>query len=246
MPVFDTPITTDDNNLPKVLNQNLPVALILYDSRHRGMHRAVDEAANHAAREYAGQLLVARVDVTTNPTTLRDYGNLTTPAVVTLLKDGAGRKVKSQAGNVQAAGLQAHINYLLGKGPAPQQTSPKATNRHGTASSNHTATGTPQVVTDATFEREVLKSELPVLVDFWAPWCGPCRMIAPAVEQVAQKYADKARVVKVNVDENPAIARQFQIMSIPTLMTFKDGQMVKRQVGANPTIIPSMIEETLR
>lgn len=101
-------------------------------------------------------------------------------------------------------------------------------------------------VTDATFESEVLQAEKPVLVDFWAPWCGPCRTIAPTVEQMAQKYAGRAKVVKVNVDDNPRIAQQFQIMSIPTLMVFKNGSAIKRQVGANPAIIPSMIEDALR
>src|SRR5690242_1314787 len=144
MPVFDTPITTDDNNLIKVLNQNMPVALVLYDSRNKGAQRAVDEAASSAAREFAGQILVARVDASTSPKTLREYGNLTPPAIVTLLKGENGRKVKSQAGSVQPSELQAHINYLLGKGPAPVQ--PKPNTANSVASSG---TSTPQIVTDA-------------------------------------------------------------------------------------------------
>lgn len=87
------------------------------------------------------------------------------------------------------------------------------------------------VITDANFESEVVKSTKPVLVDFWAVWCGPCQMQGPIVEEVAKEFAGKAVVGKMNVDENPAVPQQFGIMSIPTLMIFKGGQVVKQFVG---------------
>jgi thioredoxin 1 len=89
-------------------------------------------------------------------------------------------------------------------------------------------------ISDNDFDRVISESELPVLVDFWAPWCGPCRMVAPVVEAVAQEYDGKLQVVKVNVDENPSTASSFGIMSIPTLGVFKGGQLVKRLVGYMP------------
>lgn len=89
-------------------------------------------------------------------------------------------------------------------------------------------------VTDSTFKQEVLDSELPVLVDFWAPWCGPCRMVAPVVDEIAQQYGGQVKVVKVNTDENPSVASQYGIRSIPTLMIFKGGQRVDMVVGAVP------------
>jgi thioredoxin 1 len=89
-------------------------------------------------------------------------------------------------------------------------------------------------VSDATFDAEVLKAQQPVVVDFWAEWCGPCRMIAPALEEIAGTMAGKVKVVKLNVDENPATATKYGIMSIPTLMIFKDGQLASRQIGAAP------------
>ena len=89
-------------------------------------------------------------------------------------------------------------------------------------------------VSDATFETEVLKASEPVVVDFWAEWCGPCRLIAPALEEIAGAMGNKVKVVKLNVDENPATASKYEIMSIPTLMIFKNGQLASRQVGAAP------------
>lgn len=91
-----------------------------------------------------------------------------------------------------------------------------------------------QNVTDAQFDQEVLKSPVPVLVDFWAPWCGPCRMIAPIVGELAGEYAGKAKVVKMNTDENSTVPKQFGISGIPTLMVFKNGELVDRLVGAAP------------
>jgi thioredoxin len=92
----------------------------------------------------------------------------------------------------------------------------------------------PVIVSDATFPQEVLQSTLPVLVDVWAPWCGPCRMVAPVVEEIAQEYAGQLKVAKLNSDENRLIPSQYQIQGIPTLLFFKNGQLVDRIVGAVP------------
>lgn len=89
-------------------------------------------------------------------------------------------------------------------------------------------------VTDASFEAEVLKSDLPVVVDFWAEWCGPCRMIAPVLESLAQEYAGKVKIVKVNVDENSVSAATYGVRGIPTLLLFKAGNVVDTKVGALP------------
>ena len=89
-------------------------------------------------------------------------------------------------------------------------------------------------VSDTDFDAEVLKSTQPVVVDFWAEWCGPCKMIAPALEELAGAMNGKVKIVKLNVDENPATAAKYGIMSIPTLMLFKNGELASRQVGAAP------------
>lgn len=101
-------------------------------------------------------------------------------------------------------------------------------------------------VTDTSFKEEVLDSEIPVLVDFWAPWCGPCRMVAPVVEEIAEQYEGQVKVVKLNTDENPNVASQYGIRSIPTLMIFKGGQRVDMVVGAVPkTTLANTLEKYL-
>jgi thioredoxin 1 len=89
-------------------------------------------------------------------------------------------------------------------------------------------------VTDSTFDSDVLKSSEPVVVDFWAEWCGPCRMIAPSLEEIATEMKGKVKVAKLNIDENPAVAGKLGIRSIPTLMLFKDGKLASQKVGAAP------------
>ncbi len=102
-------------------------------------------------------------------------------------------------------------------------------------------------VTDESFENDVLGSTVPVLVDFWAPWCGPCRMVAPVVDEIAEQYEGQIKVVKLNTDENPQVASQYGIRSIPTLMIFKGGQRVDMVVGAVPkTTLATTLEKYLQ
>lgn len=105
-------------------------------------------------------------------------------------------------------------------------------------------TETVKETTENTFKKDVLDNKLPVLVDFWAPWCGPCRMVAPVVQEIADQYDGKVTVVKLNTDENPSIASQYGIRSIPTLMIFKEGQRVDTVVGAVPkTTLANTLEK---
>ncbi|APU18042.1 MULTISPECIES: thioredoxin [Actinoalloteichus] len=95
-------------------------------------------------------------------------------------------------------------------------------------------TGTTVTITDKTFKSEVLDSSKPVLVDFWATWCGPCKMVAPVLEEIAAEHAEKLTIAKLDVDANPSTQRDYQVMSIPTLILFKDGKPVTQIVGAKP------------
>ena len=99
-------------------------------------------------------------------------------------------------------------------------------------------------ITRENFENEVMKSNIPVLIDFWAPWCGPCRMMGPVIEQLADEYEGKAKVGKVNVDEEGELSQAFGVMSIPTIVLVKDGKVVKQAVGARPKAeVEAMLQE---
>ncbi len=101
-------------------------------------------------------------------------------------------------------------------------------------------------ITDATFEEEVLNSDIPVMIDFWAEWCAPCKMIAPAIDEIAKEYEGKIKVGKVDVDNNPTISMKYQIRSIPSLLVFKGGNVATQLVGAVPKPqIKSMVESVL-
>lgn len=226
MPRFDTPLNTNDQSIDRVLNAGMPVALLLWNGR--ALDRSVEETLRQIAQAEAGRMLVVKLNTAENPqTTARLDGS--GPALITF-RDG--REV-ARTTAITSQSVRDQVAYLLGRGPRPAEPQPAATQppRQEQAAS---APGRPIEVSDATFAAEVLRSDLPVLVDLWAPWCGPCRMIAPVVEKLAGEYAGRLKVAKLNVDDNPRTAMDYQVQGIPTLLIFQGGQIIDRIVGAAP------------
>jgi thioredoxin 1 len=225
MAVFDMPITTNDQNLQKVLTQDLPIMLLFFE---QDMDKPLMDALQKEAKRNAGQVLFVRMNARENPDTYRKYGQPPLPALVTLTSK---RKVKSDAGTIRPADVRNHLKHLLEDTPLPAKQDKVA------ASDNQ-----PIHVNENTFREVVLKSKKPVLVDFWANWCGPCHQIAPYVEQIAKQHGEKIKVVKVDVDANQALMRRYGIQSIPTLILFEGGQPADKVNGANPVALKKMVE----
>jgi thioredoxin 1 len=248
---LDTPIHTSEQSIDRVLRAGRPVVLVFWRDGCAPCQQ-LNPALDRLAATYAGKALIAKVDVRDNPALTQRYGITRLPGLV-FIKDGA--TVAQTSGALPETVLRDWLEHLVAGGPRPAlpeglsvsldgtpvdravangAAGQGATNRRPVTSAQQPQTGAPVVVTDATFDQLVSGNKLPVLVDFWAPWCGPCRAIAPAVEQLAKEFAGRAVVAKLNVDDNPQTAQRFGISGIPALFVFKGGEVVERLLGARP------------
>lgn len=219
--VFDTVLASSDLSLDRVLNAGLPVALIFYE---REMPANLRQTLDDLARRYAGRALIVTLARGDAPRAASRFGIRQLPALVTV-RDG---KTVTSLGGVSPSDPGPHIAHLLGEGPMPAGRPAEA----GPATKRGTSTG-PIAVGESDFYREILQSKRPVMVDFWAPWCAPCRMVAPTLEKLAREQSN-LKIAKVNVDENPSLASTYRTMSIPTMIVFQGGREVDRWVGALP------------
>ena len=249
---IDTVIHTNQHSIDRVLNAGAPVLLVFWRNRDQNS-AALDPVLNRLAERYAGKALIAKIDAEDEAVLVKRFNVSRTPTLV-FTKNG---KVEATAtGAVSESDLARWMDYLVKGGVKPAVPSGPSTPLPGAAASSGPSytngdgagyarprpqaqqprqapgDGAPIKLTDANFDRYI--SSGVALVDFWAPWCGPCRMVAPTVEQLARELQGKAVIGKLNVDENPMIARRYGIMSIPTLYVFKDGQVVDQIVGAQP------------
>lgn len=221
---FDAVLTSSDMSLDRVLNAGLPVALVFYD---QSLPSDLRQTMDDLARQYAGKALIVMLARADAPQAVSRFDVRGFPSLVTF-RDGKTIATRHGPG---AGDLEPYLAHLLGEGPLP---SPRGADWPSTTSRPSPAQGHPISVNEAEFEREVLRADRPVLVDFWAPWCAPCRMVAPTLESIARDHAKTLKVVKVNVDENPGLAGRYSAMSIPTMIVVNSGREVDRWVGVLP------------
>ncbi len=251
MPIaYDTPITTSAENLERVLSLGKPVFLAL-ETPHCETCTRLNQPLKELAADFAGKALIVRVEDVTQGN-LQTRFNVTRVPILILWKDG--REIGRIEGAASKEALRQHLDFLVGAAARPAVASGPSQPLSGTRTggdgasypnsqpaaaqswgkAERSAGAAPINVSDASFERDVLHSPLPVLVDFWAPWCGPCRMVSPIVEELGKEYAGRLRVAKINTDENPTRPSSLGIRGIPTLILFKDGREVDRIIGAAP------------
>jgi len=236
---FDTPLKTNDQSVDRVLNAGLPVLLIFSKGTPNDTLR---DTAERIAKQHAGEMLLALLDVDSNPNTALHYPITQLPGLVTF-REG---KQLTTAEHVNEADIDSHTAYLLGRGPRPVERSKTSAGEKGSPTGSTTRStskqtgkdygspGQPVNVSDADFDQVVMKSPIPVLVDFWAPWCGPCRMTEPILEKLAKETHGKLRIAKLNVDQNPLTANRYNVHSIPTMLVVRSGKIIDQWVGALP------------
>lgn len=235
--VKNKPIEAEnDKSVKNALGQKEPALLCFFDgnTNDKPFHDAIKQVAKKN-----DELLVIKADVNVTPNSYDKYDNPNLPAVVTLTKGFFGRKVKSTGEGARPKDVRNHVDYLLNDTPLPDMQ-----NDDSDAADEITKYKVKQVWDDS-FRKEVLKSKQPVLVDFWAAWCGPCKVIAPYVEEMSEKYKGQIKVVKVNTDAAPITTRRYEIRSMPTFVMFEGGQPVARFSGASPVGIKNLIKEVL-
>jgi thioredoxin 1 len=223
---YDTPINASDASFESVLLQEaLPVVAVFWSPQETSREE-LNTLLERVTEQYAGEALIAKLEASDAPQMRSRYEVSKLPEFLFFRE---GRLIARAKGMPSPAALQPWMEYLLGRGPRPATTRPRRE-----AAQARSADGQPVVVTDANFDQVVLQADRPALVDCWAAWCGPCRMVAPVVETLAGEFRGRALVAKLDVDANPTVAQRYGVRSIPTLVYFKNGREVDRVVGAQP------------
>ena len=233
----EAPITLTDANLDSVLNGEKP-ALLLFTSGD-GLRSDFKAAFDKAAKEDSGKIVYARVDPRKLPALAEKFGVGEKPVLVAwYCGEEVARRQKPWGTDLPLA-IEMLNHAVSESGTKAPETTPRPEPIEKKEEAKPVTQPTvilnkPVAVTDATFEDEVLNADLPVLVDFWAAWCGPCRMVGPILEKLAGEFAGQIKIAKVDVDANPGLSQAFRIQSIPNLMIVKQRTMIFNQPGALP------------
>lgn len=234
----DTPMIVTEANIDSVLNSDKPT-LLLFTSGE-GLRSDFKVAYDKAAGEAQGKIVYARVDPGRFPELAQRFGVGEKPVLVAwYCGEEVARRQKPWGTDLPLAIEMLQKAVSAGSGSSASSASGTIVSEAKPEEEEKPVTqpvvlNKPVNVTDATFEEEVLNSDLPVLVDFWAAWCGPCRMVAPILEKLAGEFAGKIKIAKVDTDANPALSQAFRIQSIPNLMIVKQRTMIFNQPGALP------------
>ncbi|MEP7293163.1 MAG: thioredoxin [Chloroflexota bacterium] len=224
----DVPILLTDANRETVMNGEKPV-LLLFTSGE-GLRSDFKAAFDKAAQEDSGKIVYARVDPRENAALAARFGVGEKPVLVAwYCGEEVARRQKPWGTDLPLA-IEMLQKAVTENGNQP----PEVKEEEEKPVTQPTVLNKPVTVTDATFEDEVLNSDLPVLVDFWAEWCGPCRMVGPILEKLAGEFAGQIKIAKVDTDANPGLSQAFRIQSIPNLMIVKQRTMIFNQPGALP------------
>jgi thioredoxin 1 len=221
---IDSPVQVVGDELHEYLETDLPVLLLIWNGDT--LRNDVKTELDKAAKDYAGRILVIKADVGKNPDVAEQFELGKHPLAIAW-HNGEVLMRRPRPWNTD---IQAMVEELIKLAPELEVDETAVAKQP----ENDVIFTKPVHVTEETFQMEVLESALPVLVDFWADWCGPCKMIAPILEKLAEDFAGQVKIAKVDVDANQRLSGAFQIQSIPTLMFVKNGKIVGQQAGALP------------
>ena len=215
---YDTPINANDASFGRAVLQAPHPAVAVFLAAQETPRQQLDAVLAKTARDYAGEALIVKLDATDAPQARAQHNVDTLPQFLFFRQ---GKLIARARGMPSVEALRPWVEYLLERGPKPAMKKPPAGDVH------------PLTVTDGNFEK-ILNANTPALVDFWGSGCQPCQMVAPTIEQLAQEFAGRAIVAKLDVGANPRTAQRYGVRGVPTLILFRGGQQVERVMGAQP------------
>lgn len=220
---LDTPVAVNGEAIDELLASELPVLMLVWNGET--LRGDVRTELDNLAKEFAGRMIMAKVDLSKSAEDAERFDIGKHPVLMGVVNG----EILTRRNRPWNTDIRAAAEEMRKYAPEPAPSTVAKVVQKTTLVDNK-----PVKVTEQTFEKDVIQSQLPVVVDFWADWCGPCKQIAPILEKLAGEYAGKVRVAKVDVDANPGLSQTFNIMSIPTLMFIKGGKIVGQQAGALP------------